>query len=137
MPCILPKYFLNTSYGNRYKVLCKQQSPSWAQRVTRVIIWAAPSGPRSPGQASCLRLSQLQPISAATATLTCICMSGFLASPLLRAPLQTHRPASENWKAEQLAQQTPACLLLSALLTPPDPWQPAGSHETTEGIPAF
>lgn len=99
------------------KVLCKQQSPSWAQRVTRVIIWASPSGPRSPGQASCLRRSQLQPISAATATLTCICMSGFLASPL-RASLQTHRPAPENWRAEQLTQQTPACLLLSAVSIP-------------------
>ena len=63
-------------------------------------------------------------------------MSGFLAS-LLTASLQTHSPAPENWRAEQLAQQTPACLLLSALPTSPDPWQPAGSHETTEGIPAF
>ena len=136
MPCTFPNYFVNTSHGNRYKVLCKQQSSSWAQRVTHVVIWAAPSGPRSPSQASCLWLSQLQPISAATATLACICMCGFLAS-LLRASLQTHRPGPENWRAEQLAQQTPACLLLSALPTPPDPWAPAGSHETTEGIPAF
>ena len=137
MPCTFLNYFVNTSHGNRYKVLCKQQSPSWAQRVTRVIIWASPSGPISPGQASCLWLPQLQPISAATATLTCICVSGFLASPLLRASLQTHRPAPENQRAEQLAQQTPPCLLLSTLSTHPDPWQPASSHETTKGILAF
>ena len=41
MPCTFPNYFVNASHGNRYKVLCKQQSPSWAQRVTHVIIWAA------------------------------------------------------------------------------------------------
>lgn len=119
------------------KCFANSRHKPWAQRVTRVIISALPSGPRSPSQASCLWLPQLQPISAATATLTCICVSGFLASPLLRASLQTHRPAPENWRVEQLAQQTPPCLLLSTLSTHPDPWQPASSHETTKGIPAF